>query len=416
MKQIFKKLKSPEVLIPAVATALVAVLGWLLVENAYTVMRGDAVALWDMAQVPIDPKMSWTWDGVAGSNVPYTYRIAVPFVVRNLFGSSMAGFIFIAIASLFVCNYFVYRISQLYAKTTLTNSLIVIIFATNFTIFNTLVNPALVDLPSFALALTMTYLFLKYIAKGASTSRTVWITFSFLLLIAVMIKEWVLFILPAFFLYLVVIKQYKKAMLLFLYSLPAVGVHLAIRLIMGPLFPELQQPSLSLLVERYFTEIGAYRSLFATFGAIWIVIPLALYFVRRNKEKVRETYILFFIGVAVWLVMGTIASDHNRYLFFLAFPLLIPALSLYFTKYSQHLKRGALFTIIALLAITRMAMHFRPESQNGSVLMEFQSEGVIAFISAAAAVQILVILYYVLAVHRKIPLPGAIPPPKNKEL
>ena len=45
MKRIIKTIKSPEVLIPAVATALTAVLGWLLVENAYTVMLGDGVAL-----------------------------------------------------------------------------------------------------------------------------------------------------------------------------------------------------------------------------------------------------------------------------------------------------------------------------------------------------------------------------------
>ena len=113
--------------------------------------------------------------------------------------------------------------------------------------------------------------------------------------------------------------------------------------------------------------------------------------------------------------MGTIASDHNRYLFFLSFPLLIPALALYFVKYNEQLKKGALYAIIALLAITRMAMHFRPEPQEGFAPFAGQSEGVIAFISIAAGIQVLVVLYYILSVHRKIRLPGVIPLLKDRK-
>ena len=408
LSRILQKLREPEVVVAAAVALLSALAGWLLVENAYTVMRGDAVAYWDMAQVPIDPNQSWTWDGVPNSNVPYTYRIAIPFVVRNFFGSSMGGFIFMAIASLFISNYLVFKISRLYSRNLLVNSLIVIVFATNFTIFNPLINSALVDLPSFVFMLLLIYIFLKYINIERPTSRATWLLFAAILLVAVLIKEWLFFVLPVLFIYLLLIRQTRKAASLFAYSLPAVAVHLAIRLIMGPLFPELQSPSLALLFERYFTEIGAYRSLFATFGAIWLIIPLALFNSFRNNRAMKETYMPVIIAFFVWPVIGTIASDHNRYLFFISFPFLIPALSIYFAKYNEHIKQGALYAILALLTVTRLAMHYRPELQEGFAPAAGQSEEVIVVISVVAVIQIVVIIYYVVAAHRKFPLPGII--------
>lgn len=403
MRRILQKLREPEIIIAAVVTLLLALAGWLLVENAYTVMRGDAVAYWDMAQVPIDLNQSWTW-----GNVPYTYRIAIPFVVRNFFGSSMGGYIFIAITSQFLSNYLVFKISRLYTNNLQINSLVVIVFATNFTIFSALVNSALVDLPSFVFTLLLIYIFLKYINTETPTSQANWLLYAAVLLVAVLIKEWIFFVLPVLFIYLLLIRQTKKAALLFTYSLPAVAIHLAIRLMMGPLLPEIQSPNLARLFERYFTEIGAYRSLFATFGAIWLIIPLALFNSFRNNRAVKEAYLPVLIAFFAWLAMGTIASDHNRFLFFISFPFLIPVLSLYFTKYNERIKQGALYTIFALFTVTRLAMHYRPELQEGFAPTAGQSEEVIVFISVATVIQIVAILYYMLAAHRKIPLPGTI--------
>lgn len=114
------------------------------------------------------------------------------------------------------------------------------------------------------------------------------------------------------------------------------------------------------------------------------------------------------IAFFVWPVIGTIASDHNRYLFFISFPFLIPALSIYFAKYNEHIKQGALYAILALLTVTRLAMHYRPELQEGFAPAAGQSEEVIVVISVVAVIQIVVIIYYVVAAHRKFPLPGII--------
>ncbi|MFC2060801.1 hypothetical protein ACFLTZ_06960 [Chloroflexota bacterium] len=406
---VYRELKTPAVIIAVAITLVAALGGWLLVQNAYTVMRGDAVAYWDMAQVPIDPSDIWTWDGVPDSNVPYTYRILTPFLVRNLFNASMEGFIFIAIVSLLICNYLIFKIARLYTPDAFTGSLLVIIFSTNFTIFNPLVNSALVDLPSFVCMLLITYIFLKHIIQKESTGAVIWILYAAILVVAALIKEWIFFVLPVLFLYLLYVRQPGKAASLFFCSLPGVVTHLIMRVIMG-FFTDIQTISLALLLERYFTTFGAYRSLFATFGAAWILLPPALVSAYRHNRANNELYITVVLALLVGIFMCTIASDHNRYLFFLCFPFLIPSLSLYLSRYSARLRKGALYTLAIVLLLARLAMHYRPDWQEGFAPTAGQSETTLILITAAAAVQILVVLYYVVAVHCRKGLPGVVAP------
>jgi hypothetical protein len=401
LKSAYSGLKTDEIVIPLAATIISVMTAWLLVRNAFTVMAGDAVAYWDMAQVPISPDNQWWW-----GNVPYTYRIAIPFIVRNVFNSSMVGYIFITILSLLVSNYLVYKISQLYTRNRIVSSLIVIIFTTNFTIFNPIVNPALVDMPSFVFILLITFIFLKYIIVKTSTTYYIWLIFAIALAMAVLIKEWILFVLPVLFIYLLLTRKVRKAALLFAFSMPAAGLHLGIRLIMGPLLPGIQSPSIALLIERYLTDIGAYRSLFATFGAIWLVIPFALTNVWRSNRESIEMYILPILAMLVFLPMGTIASDHNRYLFFISFPFLIPALSIYFDKYNAFFKKLTLYAIIILFLMVRLAMNYRPADQQGFAPTSGQSETVILLISIMAVLQILLMFYYIIGAHTKWRLPG----------
>jgi hypothetical protein len=196
--------------------------------------------------------------------------------------------------------------------------------------------------------------------------------------------------------------------ILLAFSFPAVLIHLSIRLIMGPLFPEIQSPSLALLLERYFTRIGAYTSLFATFGAIWVVLPFAFIYIIRQKRMLKEIYLLPIFAFIIFLVMGTIASDHDRYLFFISFPFLIPMLALYFSRYNSKFNKPVLYSVIAIFFITRLLLSYRPELQEGFAPTGRQSETVIILISISALIQILVMLYYIVVAHSKGHIPGTV--------
>ena len=105
-----------DVAVSLTITLLMIIVGELLVANSFTVMRGDAVAYWDMAQEPINPNRRWVWDGFPDCSVPYTYRILTPFLVYRFFNSSLMGFIIIASSSLFISNYLICKISRLYTS------------------------------------------------------------------------------------------------------------------------------------------------------------------------------------------------------------------------------------------------------------------------------------------------------------
>jgi hypothetical protein len=400
LKQIGHELRSPAVIIAVSMTLIATLFGWLLIENSFTVMKGDAVAYWAMAQVPIDPNQSWTWDGVANSNVPYTYRILIPFIVRNFFHSSMNGFIFIAISSLLICNYIIFKISKLFTNDNFIGFFMVMVFSTNFTIVNPLVNSALVDLPSFVCILLIAYLFFRYLTNGSNQSVpvAVWIFLSVILVVAALIKEWIFFVLPVLFLFFLSDRKPRKAFLLFCCALPAVITHVVVRLVMG-FFTDIQIVSFTLLYERYITSFWAYRSLFATYGAIWMFIPLTLWFSFKNHRSKPVTYLPFILSLLVAIVMCTIASDHNRYLFFISFPFLIPALSLYFTRYNTPISKSTLSVLALLLLFSRLAINYRPMVPEGLALIADRTESTLIVIIVASAIQIFTGLYYIWAIY-----------------
>ena len=265
---IYNKLKAPEILIPAAVTFVAVLFTWLFVDNAFTVWLGDSTAIWDIAQVPISPDARWVWDGIPDSSVPYTYRILVPFIVRNLFGSSIVGFVFIGIASLLVSNYFIFRITQLYTRDVLVSSFLAIAFSTNLTIIlSGIANTAGLGLPSFALLLPLVFIFLKHIIAGGNINKISWLLFSIFLLLGTLVKEWFLFLPPAFIAYLLYKRNIRDAVVMGFCSLPAAVAHLIIRLVMGPLFNDIQSFDIFQLIGPYINlEIGVYRQLFSTFS------------------------------------------------------------------------------------------------------------------------------------------------------
>ena len=384
-----------DVAVSLTITLLMIIVGELLVANSFTVMRGDAVAYWDMAQEPINPNRRWVWDGFPDCSVPYTYRILTPFLVYRFFNSSLMGFIIIASSSLFISNYLICKISRLYTSNIQVGYFIALSFSTNYTIFSPLINPAMVDLPSIACTLYISYLLYAFIVSHEKTETRIWIFYVVTLIVAVLIKEWVFFILPVPFFFLIYMKKIKKSLMLIMCSVPAFMTHLYVRVIMGPLLPDLQKPDLTLLA-RYFTTFGAYSSLFATFGALWLVIPLAILFGYKNNHDLKEVYLLPLLAFIISPLMLVIASDHNRYIFYLVFPFIIPIFSLFFDHFNKKLNNRQLFLFYLGFLGSRIAMHYRPIMQVAFAPTAGQSEGVIVFIILTVIVQISVMIYYLI--------------------
>jgi len=384
-RQFINLITSASFLIPAAITMITALASWVLICDAYTLMPRDATAYWDMAQ---PSPLGGVW-----GEAPYIYRVAIPFLVKTLFHSSFSGFIFITLVSFFISNILVYQISRLYSQSRLVNSLVVIIFATSYTIIGALTNSASVDLPVFAPSLAIVFIFLRYMMPSKPVSLKVWLVFSLLLLISAIIHEMVFTILPIFVICLLLSRQPKKAVLLVVFSVPAVCLHLAIRLMLGPLLPPMNNPVNIIPALGYLLSLGGIRSIFATFGAVWILIPIALYhvWVRRREDTV--VFAAPILAFMVLIVVAFFASNHNRYLFFISFPMLIAALSIYFDDHNKRLPPAAVYAFIGLLAVTRLAMSFRPNPL--SEIVDVRSYETVVVITSAAILQILAVLSYV---------------------
>lgn len=408
LERICNKLKTPEIVIPVAVTFLTVLAVWLLVKNSFTVWPGDATAYWEMAQIPISPDTKWVFAGI-----PYIYRILIPSIVRIIFGSSINGFIFIGIVSLLISNYLVFKISQVYTDDILASLFIVVAFSSNYTVVFTLANICMLDIPSFVFALLLVLIFVKHLNIEGDKAKLSWFLFSLLLILGTLVKEWFLFLIPIFIVYLLCKHKIRESVFTGFCSLPAIVAHLIIRLMVGPLFDKIHNSfDIFMLIGPYMAfEIGQYRQLISTFGALWLFIPLSLIYCYKKNRILKEVYILPILGLIAGLIMSCMAAEENRYLFFICYPFLIPAFSIYFSELNRHIQKSALYTITALFFLTRLALTYRPVFTEGTFwpfahLM--QNPNFLLFISVVAAFQILIIVYYIAAASGKTSLPGAI--------
>lgn len=390
-----KVLKRYDILLIVLITVCIIFTTDLLITNAYHVWPGDATAIWSMAQQPITPG-----EQSADFYVPYTYRIMVPFIVHTFFNSSISGFIAISLLSFFACNVAIFKIARLYASDLLVCATISLLFSTNYTVMLTLANVCLLDIPSLAILLWATYIFLKFLLGQDKAPLWAWAVFSGLMLGGTLVKEWFLFLMPAFIIYYLYDRKLIRAVGLFFAFLPAIVAHLAVRLAMGPMFTAVQSFDVNRYLGPYLKlEFGAYNELFSAFGAVWLLLIFALLYGYRKHRGRNELYVLPILGLVTGLVMSFMALENNRYIFFTTFPLMVPLLAVYLGYLNQRISRGWLYGLLALAVLARIAMMYRPEFIESSMPFEhlMNEPAFLAFIAAMAALQVIAIGVYILA-------------------
>ena len=394
VKRLYFFCKKPEIFIPFFISLITIIYIYFFIKDSFTVWPGDALAYWELSQSSIVPGKQWVY-----AIVPYSYRIVIPTLVRIFFGSSIIGYIFITISSFFISNFLIFKISQLYTKDILASSFLILAFSSNWTIAGSVANVCLLDLPSFACILLILYILFSHLKSDEIIPISSWIAYSLILILGTLIKEWILFFVPIFLLYFLYNKKYSDSIKLLMFSLPAIASHAIMRLLMGPFFTKIQSFDISLLIKGYITfQIGTYRQLFSTFGAVWLLIPFALYYCLCKKPKLNEMYILPLLGLIAGLFLSCMALEENRYIFFTMFPVLIPAFSLYLSKLNRGLNTVNQFLIISgIFYISRLLLRYRPVPPGDySYDLFMQDPFWYTFVSVMTAIQILAVLYYLL--------------------
>jgi hypothetical protein len=380
----------------AVVTAVCALFVAFFVANAYERWLGDAAAIWEMSQNTISPSTAWEI-----AIVPYLYRVLVPFVVGTVFRGAISGFVVVGIAALFACNVLIARTARLYTNDTKAIVFVMVAFSSNLTVLHSgLANICLVDLPALPFVLAAVWLLLRRVGRkdGVWPTREA-VVFGAALVLGTLVKESVLFYVPVFVGFFVLRGKWNDAARVFALCLPAVVVHLGIRLWMGPLFLELQRPNPWGLVGGYLElSIGQYRQLFSALGAVWLLIPLALWFCLKQRKHYPEAWLLPTIGFLGGLIMSLMAAEENRYLFFMMFPVLVPALALYLSELNTQLSRTHQHILLLLFFLSRLALAYRPSFEQDTFwpfahLMA--APGFVAYLTACALLQIGVVAVYV---------------------
>ncbi len=385
-------------LLLATAVTVIAVLYVrFAVANSFHVWPADASAYWEMAQKTILP--STQWEVVSWHYLP---RVLVPSVVHAVFGGSIFGFICIGISALWVSNLLIGRLSALYTSDWRAAGFLMALFSTNYTVLlHGLANICLVDLPTMPIVFLALYLYLRFcVGTNWAWPRGPAALFALTLVIGTLSREAVIFYAAVFVMYPVFLRRGRLALRTFALCLPSMVTYWIVRFWLGPFPWESLQPDLAQLIGPYLEwNPGQYRQLFSAFGGLWVLIPLALAQALKEQGWRSQSFLLPILGFGAGIGMSLLAAEENRYLFFMAFPLLVPAFAAYMSQVNAHLRDRCVWGVLGVTYVLRLLLCYRPSFEATcwpfAHLMADQSFRL--FLAIVATAQIVILLWYAIA-------------------